>query len=114
MKVVLKVTVYDRIYADILKAQRDRREVDYVAVSPEEYKELCLDQRSYGALQSDYVHYVAPSDPINAKATIEVRSFEYTGPQNMNGLRGRFREVPSHETFMGKRLFVVPAEYMPR
>ena len=115
MKVVLKVTVYDRIYADILKAQRDRREVDYVVVSREEYDELRLDYRSYGALESPHLRFVAnPAEATKAMdAKYTVYTFERMTPLSRDS-DYRVIRVPSHETFMGKPLVVVPKEFMPR
>lgn len=115
MKVVLKVTVYDRIYNDILKAKHDRREVDYVVVSHEEYKELRLDYRSYDALESPHLRFVA--NPAEARefmdAKYKVYEFRRTAPRTSPSDYEVIR-APSHETFMGKPLVVVPKEYMPR
>jgi hypothetical protein len=115
VKVVLKVTVYDRIYADIQKAQRERREVDYVVVSREEYAELRLDDRSYGALESPYSLFVAnPAEAVKAMdAKYTVYEFRRTAPRTSPSDYEVIRS-PSHETFMGKPLVVVPKEYMPR
>lgn len=114
MKVVLKVTVFDRILADLEKAARDNREVDYIAVTPEEHAELRRDRRSDYALESDFMRFgMDDIDPM--KATFTTREFEFTGdPRKHRPIRGRRLCVPSNANFMGKPLFVVPEEYMPK
>lgn len=112
MKVVLKVTVYDRISADIQKAHHDRRVVDYVVVSQQEYDELRVDDRSYGALESPYMRFT-PNHDIAADATMRVYTFERTTPRTTAAGRNAI-QVVSYETFMGKPLVVVPKEFLPR
>lgn len=113
MKVVLKVTVVDRLLEEFAKAQRNNREVDFVAVTPQEMAELKNDLRSNIYVQFPMFDYIGKDAAV--KVTYQARDFEYTGPRDMRGTQyqwRRFRE--SFDTFMGVPIFVVPEEYMPR
>jgi hypothetical protein len=109
VKVVLKHTVYDRLYAELEKADAGRKLVDYVVVTQDEYEELKKDWRGADDLSYSYMRYNEMSDPQNA--TIEFKTFERT-------VKRDWRESPyircvSHEQFRGVPLYVVPKEFHP-
>ena len=110
MKVVLKITVLDRILEDLSKAARAHRTVDYVVVTPAEYAELGRDMRVYSHMESPLGLSAIGATPSNA--TFHTWEFAYQGHDPH--LHGRRLRVASHEKLGGYPLLVVPAEYHPR
>lgn len=112
MKVVLKVTVIDRLLEEFAKAQRNNREVDYVVISERESHEMHSDRRYYDYVQTPRFGL---DREVDAKATFRCQEFEYTGPKNMRGTQYQYRRfAEAFYTFMGKTIFVVHEDYMPR
>jgi hypothetical protein len=111
MKVVLKTAVLDRILADIEKAMRERRLVDYVLVTPAEYAQLRDDRRAGHAIESSFRCWIS-DEAVDPSATFTTWDLEYTGSQPAK--RHRRIRVPSNETIYGHPLLVAPADYHPR
>lgn len=103
MKVHLKTAVFDRIYEKFIDAHRDRREVDFVTVTQDEYAELRHDRRSRDLLENPLAHTVPPQSAMDT--VFQTRDFEDT--RHGGSFRPKYR-VASAETFMGKPLFVLP------
>lgn len=93
MKVVLKETVYDRIKKKLYEAQYQRREVDYILVTPDEWCELMGDPRQLGSVERK------PGLTLNTKRFASQRAF------------GGSYAAYSDYTFQGIDLFVVPEEF---
>jgi 7-keto-8-aminopelargonate synthetase-like enzyme len=114
MKVVLKVTVIDRLIEEFAKAARNNREVDYVVISERESREMHQDWRYFDYVQSPRFG-LRNGEAVDAKATFRCLEFEYTGPKNMRGTQYQYRRFgESFHTFMGVPIFVVHEDYMPR
>lgn len=114
MKVVLKVTVFDRIMEDISKARRENRAVDYVVVSPDEYVELCGDGRAPRSFSYEPLYSFKSASAAFLDATMECRDFRIPNPTREDSARNNlvYRTV-SRETIFGVKLYVVPKEYHP-
>lgn len=112
MKVVLKVTVLDRIVEQFNKARAGRQEVDHVVISHDEYSELRGDRRCMDYISSPPI-WCMPSD-TSVSQELTIRDFELVNMAARGALaRPRYRAV-SHETFMGAPLFVVHKDFCPR
>ena len=111
MKVVLKITVLDRILKDMDDARRQNRAVDYIIVSDSEYDELRSDCRTRFGTSS--VCMAMPRTPAAADEQVlcDIREFPLVGRPPTSGCR--FRAYP-RETLDGVKLYVVPEMYCPR
>lgn len=74
MKVVLKVTVIDRLIEEFAKAARSNREVDYVVISERESFDMRHDRRYFDYVQSPMFGL---GREVDAKATFRCLEFEY-------------------------------------
>lgn len=113
MKVVLKVTVLDRIIEEFNKAARLDREVDYVAITPAEHVELRSDMRIARYLSNPLSYWSVPPDAAK-ELTMQTRDFPLLDTYRGMGGRSPYIRCASYDQIMGKPLFVVPAEYCPR
>jgi hypothetical protein len=112
MKVVFKVTVYDRIVERLHEGVRQGRKPEYIVVTREEYAELRNDERTYSSLSPRF-NYLTPSERAPAEATFTVREFPRTSGGDCLNRHDRIRVV-SHENFQGVPLFGVPAAFHPK
>lgn len=109
MKVVLKETVYDRIVHKLEHARLQRREADYIVLTPSELDELLRDYRSSGSVQYQPCAYSAfPQSP--ADLAVSKRSF----PSQRRGYGAPYYTTYATYTFRGIDLFAVPEEYHPQ
>ena len=106
MKVVLKVTVLDRILKEISHARATGHEVAHIIVSEAEHRELRADRRSGTYLLTGFAAYAAPHN-AGAFETIELSVHK-----GKIGMRPFIRAV-SNEFFNGYKLYVVPEDYAP-
>lgn len=108
MKVVLKVSVLDRIIEEFHKAARACREVDFVAVTRDEYAELRMDIRVHSYIHSGLDFRIATQA---MDAAVRTRDFQCLDASRSWRGYGDYIRCVSYEQIP---LFVVPAEYCPR
>ncbi len=106
MKVVLKVTVLDRILKEIGTARAAGREIAHIIVSEAEHRELRADRRSMANHTSFVFSRAAPD------ATVEFETIELPVRKGRAGMRPYIRAI-SNEFFNGYKLYVVPEDYAP-
>lgn len=111
MKVVLKITVLDRIRNDMDDAQIKNRAVDYIVVTPKEYDELRSDRRVDAIMR--YPNMSPQGSTYDM--TFETRDFQLVDKSREAYARGpMYMRTYSRETIFGVKLYVVPEEYCPR
>lgn len=109
MKVIPKVTVIDRILADIRKLKAEGRDPECVLVTEAEWAELRKDARGYTYIENPMSRYIPSATAVPDTAVFHTRQFEIKPGAVVLGSRGRDRvTVASYETFMGAPIFVVP------
>lgn len=117
MHVAIKQTILDKILERIHQIKRQNREPEYIAVTPEEYRELCNDLRVRSYLRPDYLSYHDSSGTERIRMgglTFETREFRRR-PGTVYDPSRRYPayRTYSREKFMDLPLYVVPPEYMP-
>lgn len=108
MKVHLKITVFDRIMADIGKAKAQNRAVEFITVTEAEYPELRNDRRVDQYLGYPMMYSATSAHIDTAHMKCETRDFDVKVSGTRRFVGDRYR-VLSREQFLGVPLFVVPA-----
>lgn len=98
MKAVFKKTAVDKLYEILANAERDRKKIDYLLLTPEEYDEV----RHYCTYPWALQHSYEISD-------MTVRIVELT-PRGRDW-RSTYRFPVSPYKFHGHDIVVAPAEY---
>lgn len=100
MKVVLAPSILDEIYRRIHDAERSRRKVEHILVTPSEYDQVCHEIRP---------HWM--DMPLSASSASETK-FKTVSllPKNQDYSR-RLTFVP-HGKLFGFDVYIVPPEYI--
>jgi hypothetical protein len=106
MKAIFKKTVYDRLMEIIVKAERERKTIDYILVTPQEWEEFRA---------SPYSHYSYNPYPTGLTAQADTLIFKTLDLNCTNDpYRHRARRfIVEPFLFNGYQIVVAPIEYHP-
>lgn len=108
MKVVLKASVLEAIQKRIDEAKRNRREIEHIIVSEEEYAQL-RHECYRGELDMGFNNYMR--NPC-AEMSMTMRTIDLDDPSYPNSARNpKMRFASRNEKLYGFDLYVVPARF---